>query len=96
MLIRTQVWPPISFGFDSDQRPDRPSVSSWSMASEGKQRLPLSSLTAEQLRARATVYRDMAAMARSTDRVEPLLRLAELFDAVATSRGDHGNADADV
>jgi hypothetical protein len=46
-------------------------------------RPPLSALTAEQLLARAAEYRMMAATARMIGTMEPLLRVAERYEAMA-------------
>jgi hypothetical protein len=47
---------------------------------------PLSSLTEEQLRARAAEYRHMAETARAVGLREALLRLAEQFEFLANRK----------
>ena len=56
------------------------------MGNETKQRLPLSSLIAAQLRVRAQHTGRWPRCREPNGTAEPLLRLAELCDADATSR----------
>ena len=82
---------PLLCGLDPDQGSLSLFVLPWPTANERKRSPALSSLTAEQLRARAEVYRGLATAARTVDTPEMLLRLAKLYEEMAEKGKANGS-----